>query len=117
MLRQDTTDFGRVVVPVDERAKSVRRAGPWRKLRSASAWKGTLLRGRRGARLRVRLAAGRPALLVRGRKAAAVRVGAKTIRVRPGRRTVLGPRRRRAGTVTVSVTRGSIDLDGIAASP
>ncbi len=68
MLRQDTTDVGRVLVPVDERAKSVKRAGPWRKLRSATAWKGTLLRGRRGARLRVRLPAGRTALLVRGRK-------------------------------------------------
>ena len=103
------------------RSTSARRTssgrGPWRKLRSAAAWKGTLLRGRRGARLRVRLPAGRTALLVRGRKAAAVRIGAKTVRVRPGRRTVLGPKRRRAGTVTVSVTRGNIDLDGIAASP
>ena len=117
MQREDTIDLGRVIVPVDERAKNVKRGGPWRKLRSAAAWKGTLLRGRRGARLRVRLPAGRTALLVRGRKAAAVRIGAKTVRVRPGRRTVLGPKRRRAGTVTVSVTRGSIDLDGIAASP
>ncbi|HEX5910078.1 MAG TPA: hypothetical protein VFY44_06260 [Thermoleophilaceae bacterium] len=117
MLRQDTIDFGRVIVPVDERAKSVRRTGPWRKLRSGKAWKGTLLRGRPGARIRVKLAAGRPALLVRGRRAAVVRIGAKSVRVRPGRRTVLGSKRRRAGTVTVSVTRGSIDLDGIAASP
>ena len=60
LLRDDATDFGRVVVPIDDRAKGVKRGGPWRKVRSAKAWKGTLLRGRRGARIRVKLA-GRPA--------------------------------------------------------
>lgn len=117
LQRADATDFGRVLVPIDDRAKGVKRSGPWRKLKSSSAWKGTILRGRRGARMRIKLPAGRTALLVRGRSAATVRIGAKRVRVRPGRRTILGPKRRRAGTVTVSVTRGSIDLDGVAASP
>ena len=117
LQRDDATDFGRVVVPIDDRAKGVRRAGPWRKLRSKGAWKGTALRGRAGARIRVKLAAGRPTLLVRGKRAARVRIGGRSVRVRSGRRTVLGPRRRGPGTVTVSVIRGSIDLDGVAASP
>jgi hypothetical protein len=121
MLREDEVDFGRALVPIDDRAKAVKRSRGWRKLRLEEAWKGTALRGRRGARLKVKLAAGRPALLLRGRGGAAVRIGGQRVRVksgpRTGRRVVLGPRRRKAGTVTVTVTRGSIDLDGLAASP
>ncbi len=117
LSREDVTGFGRVLVPVDDRSKKVKRSGSWRKLRSRAAWLGTVLRGRRGARLRVGLAAGRPALLVRGRRAATVRIGSKRIRVRPGRRTVLGAARTRRGVVTITVVNGSIDLDGVAASP
>ena len=117
LQRDDVIEFGRVLVPIDDRARAVKRSRGWRKLRSSKAWRGTLLRGRRGARIRVKLAAGRPALLLRGRSAATVRIGSKRVRVRPGRRTVLGSERRRAGSVTISVTRGSIDLDGVAASP
>lgn len=117
LLRPGQADFGRVLVPIDDRSRSVRRRGAWRKVRSASAWRGTLLRGRRGARLRVRLAPGRPALLARGRRSATVRIGSRRVRVRPGRRTVLGVKRAGAGVVTMSVVSGSIDLDGVAASP
>ncbi len=117
LQRDDVIEFGRVLVPIDDRARAVKRSRGWRRLRSSKAWRGTLLRGRRGARIRVKLAAGRPALLLRGRSAATVRIGSKRVRVRPGRRTVLGSERRRAGSVTIGVTRGSIDLDGVAASP
>ena len=67
LQRDDSTDFGRVVVPVDDRSAGVKRSGRWRKLRSSKAWKGTLLRGRPGARLKVKLPAGRPALVLGGR--------------------------------------------------
>ncbi len=116
LSREDVTDFGRVLVPIDDRSKSVRRRGPWRKLRSSKAWRGTVLRGRRGARLKVRLRAGRPALVLRGRRRATVRIGSKRLRVRGGR-TALGAKRRKAGSVTITVVRGSIDLDGVATSP
>ena len=116
LLRPGQAELGRVLVPIDDRAKAVKRSGPWRKLRSSKAWKGTVLRGRRGARLRVRLAAGRPALVLRGRGRATMRIGSKRVRVQGGR-TALGAKRRKGGSVTITVMRGSIDLDGVAASP
>lgn len=116
LQRDHTSAVGRVLVPIDDRSKAVRRSGPWRKARSSKAWLGTLLRGRRGARLKVRLAAGRPALVLRGKRTAVVRIGSKRLRVRGGR-TALGAKRRKAGSVTITVVRGSIDLDGVAASP
>ena len=63
LQRDDRTDFGRVVVPIDDRSKARQaRAAAWRKVRSGEAWMGTVLRGRRGARIRVKLAAGRAAV-------------------------------------------------------
>ncbi len=122
LLRPGQVDFGRVLVPIDDRAKAVRRSRRgWRKRKSSKAWRGTVLRGRRGARIKVRLRAGRPALVLRGRGRATLRINGRTVRVRSGprggRRVVLGRKRRKAGTVTVTVRRGSIDLDGVAASP
>jgi hypothetical protein len=116
LQRDDQTRIGRVLVPIDDRSHKISRRGRWARLRSAAAWDGTLLRGRPGARLMVKLTAGRPALVLGGHGRATVRIGSRVIRVRSGR-TVYGKARKSAGRVTVSVIRGSIDLDGVAASP
>jgi hypothetical protein len=116
LQRNDRMSIGRVLVPIDDRSRRVSRRGRWARLRSATAWNGTLLRGRQGARLKVKLAAGRPALVLRGKRRAVVRIGSRLVKVR-GARTAYGKARKKAGTVTVSVVRGSIDLDGVAASP
>jgi hypothetical protein len=116
LQRDDQTSIGRVLVPVDDRSHAVSRRGPWRRVGSTKAWDGTLLRGRRGARLRVKLAAGRAALVLGGRHRAVVRIGSRLVKVRGGH-TAYGNARKKAGTVTIRVVRGSIDLDGVAASP
>ncbi len=118
LQRDDRTDFGRVVVPVDDRAKGVKRAGP-----VAQAAFGQGVEGHRCCAVAAARGsgsssppAGRPCCCAAAARPPSASAP-KRVRVRPGRRTVLGPRRRRAGTVTISVTRGSIDLDGVAASP
>jgi hypothetical protein len=116
LQRDDATSIGRVLVPIDDRSRTLARRGSWRRVRSSTAWDGTLLRGRRGARLSVKLAAGRPALDVAGHGRAVVRIGSRVVKVRGGH-TAYGKKRRKAGRVTVTVVRGSIDLDGVAAAP
>lgn len=126
LLRSGRADFGRVIVPIDERSKSVHRAGRWSAAKASTAWAGTLLRGRAGARLRVKLARGKPTLLLSGGHGRAV------LRVTAGRTTrivrvakaktgahqfVNAFRRKGSGTVSVRVLRGTIYLDGVAASP
>jgi len=124
--RGATTSVGRVVVPRDDRAAGLRRGGRWTRVGERGAWRGTLSRGGAGATLRVRLPAGRPTFVLRGSHAAAVvTVSAagerRTLRIaRAGggaTKLVTGARRSRAGTVTLRVVSGSVDLDGVATQP
>jgi hypothetical protein len=112
---------GTVLVPVDDSARALRYRGAWRRVRSASAWRGTLTRGRSGAWASFRLAAGRPVLVLRGGSSPA-RVEVVTERRREvfriaaggSERRLTAARRTRAGTVRVRVLRGTVSLDGVA---
>jgi hypothetical protein len=116
LQRDDAASIGRVLVPIDDRSHRISHHGRWARVRSAAAWDGTLLRGRRGASLKVKLAAGRPALDLAGHGRAVVRIGSRVVKVRAGH-TAYGARRKAPGKVTITVVGGSIDLDGVAASP
>ncbi|HMJ03155.1 MAG TPA: hypothetical protein VK506_09440 [Conexibacter sp.] len=106
----------------DDRARGLRRSGSWRRVRSASAWEGTLSRGSAGAELRLRLGGGRPAFLLRltgssarielhaGGRATAVALPASS---GGGLRIVRGPRLPRGGGVaTLRVLGGTVRVDG-----
>lgn len=123
--RSSTTAIGRVLVPLDDRARQVRRGRSWTAARDAGAWLGTVSRGGSGATLRVRLAAGRPVVVVRPDRRRAARValvadGRRTVVRIPaggGSRELRGPARRQAGTVTVRVLSGSVSVDGVGLAP
>ncbi|WP_049793211.1 hypothetical protein [Conexibacter woesei] len=122
--RTTSTTIGNVVVPRDDRALGLRRS--WRAARDATAWLGTATRGAAGARLTTRLAAGRPVFFLRGGAGAArveVRAAgrAETFTVAAGRagttRELKARRRAKAGSVELRVLRGSVSVDGVAATP
>jgi hypothetical protein len=139
--QKDTTgrSLGLLTVPLDDRSRRLRYRGAWTRAADRSAWKGTVMRGSRGASVRVRLAAGKPVVFLRGATRGArieIRTAGKRKRVRvatgarhraaaaPHRarfagaapRTVIGARRL-AGVVTVTILRGTVGLDGIAVAP
>ncbi len=123
--RQTTMPAGTVLVPLDDRARALRRSGRWTAANDRGAWHRTVSRGRAGASLRVRLAAGRPVVLLRGGTAATVELRAagkrRTITLRRdktgGTRTLLGPARPAAGLVQMRVLRGTVSLDGVGVKP
>jgi hypothetical protein len=117
---------GDVLVPVDERARTVRRTGRWRAAKDAKAWKGGILRGSVGARLQTKLAAGRLVLLVRGvRRRTDLEVTAGTRRTTyritgsttAQTRELALPKRTAAGTVGVRVVAGELGIDGLGVRP
>jgi hypothetical protein len=120
--RSAAATVGTVLVPVDDRARALRYRGSWTPTPDRAAWNGTISRGGEGARMRVRLPAGRPLLALRAGRAPArlaVRAGGRrdVFRVAPGRdaeRRVTAARRGRAGSVTLRVLRGRVQLDGVA---
>lgn len=106
----------------DDRARGLLRQGSWQRVRSATAWDGTLSRGGTGAQLTLRLGAGKPAFLVRlatSRARIELRAGGRAVRVSlPASasgavRIVLAPRLPHAGGVELRVLRGAIRLDGV----
>lgn len=115
---------GSALTPIDERAKQVRRGGRWRSVRDGAAWNARYAVGRRGAWLRVKLAAGRPTLMVRGvRRAARVELRAggrrQLLRIKgsatKATRELKFGRAIKAGTVRLKVLSGSVGVDGVAA--
>ncbi|MFA4928981.1 MAG: hypothetical protein WC558_10715 [Patulibacter sp.] len=114
-----------VVVPTDDRLRSVRFGGRWARDRDQRAWRLTTTRMRKRATLTTRIAAGRPTLVVRAdRKAARIelragsgRVQRLTVRGRKDGRTVLvsGRRTAKTETVRVRVLSGTVHVDGVAA--
>lgn len=124
--RSSSRTLGRVLVPIDDRARTVRRRGSWRTVLHPTAWRGTLSRGSRGASLRVRLGAGRPVVVVRpGPRAARVELrtaGGRTVaRVPAGRhataRQLRAPVQRRGGPVELRVLSGTVTVDGLGLAP
>jgi hypothetical protein len=121
--RTVSDDVGDVLVPIDERAKGVRRSGRWTARADKGAWFGRVLRGRPGATLTVNVAAGKPVVLVRGLKAPVdvqFRVGGKseTYRFKKGVSEFL-PRLvlRKAGPLRLRVVRGEVNVDGVGVRP
>ena len=124
--RAVSEDVGAVLVPLDAGAKAVRRTGSWSRRRDTGAWLGAVHRGRAGATLTARLAAGRPVVQVRGVTHSAdveVRAGGKRVTYRVSgsatraTREIVAPARARAGTVTVRVVRGQVGVDGVGVRP
>jgi hypothetical protein len=106
----------------DDRARALRRQGSWQRVRSTSAWQGTLSRASVGASVAVRLGTGRPAFLLRlttKRAELELRAGGRAVSVSlPGSasgavRIVQAPRLRHASDVVLRVLSGTIRLDGI----
>jgi hypothetical protein len=121
-----TAVFGRVLVPRDDRVREVRFARHARTVADPLAWRQTVTRLHRGGRVSTRLPAGRPALVVRGARRGArieVRAGARrrVVALRTRRdgatRFAVAHRRARPGLVRFRVLRGTVDVDGVAATP
>ncbi|MDO8212201.1 hypothetical protein [Conexibacter sp. CPCC 206217] len=119
--RSASTNVGRVLAPIDDRARSVARGRAWTAARDAGAWLGTVSRGATGAILRTRLAAGRPVVVVRPDRRRAARAvliaGGRRTTVRipagSGSRELRGPVLRRGGVVTLQVLEGEVSVDGV----
>jgi hypothetical protein len=114
---------GLALAPLDDRARPLRFAGPWRRRGDPGAWRGTVTVGGAGARLRVRLGRGRALVILRDvpRTATLAETVAGCRRVvrfgplRPGASGLLRlPRQGRAGTVELRVLRGTVGVDGVA---
>ncbi|MBF6621293.1 MAG: hypothetical protein ITG02_13825 [Patulibacter sp.] len=116
-----------VVVPVDDRLRSVRFGGRWARDRDVRAWRLTTTRMRKGATVKTRIRAGRPTLVVRSDRRTArieMRVGngkpqRLKVRGRKDGRTVFvtGRRSKKTATVRVKVLSGTVHVDGVAARP
>ncbi len=122
-----TRELPDVVVPVDDRLRSVRFKGRWARDRDTRAWRRTTTRMRKGATLTTRIRAGRPTLVVRSDRRTArieMRVGdgrpqRLKVRGRKDGRTafVSGRRSKKTATVRVKVLSGIVHVDGVAARP
>ena len=119
--RATTMPIGRVLVPYDDRASVFRYRGHWRRLAQGDAWLGTISRGSRGAEASVGLGAGRPVFVMRATSSSAqveVRAGSRHERftiakgAAAAQRQITAHARAHAGTVSLRVLRGTVDLDG-----
>lgn len=124
--RVTTAEAGSVLVPLDDRARALRFSRGWRRRADAGAWLRSVTAGSRGATLRLRLGAGRPAFALRATRGDArieVRAGGRrqTFRVagspRAVTRTVTAASRTRAGEVSLRVLSGSVEVDGAGLAP
>jgi hypothetical protein len=118
-----TTQIGKVLVPHDDRWSGLRYRGSWHRLEQPGAWLDTVSRGNAGAEVSMRLAQGRPVLMLRGTSAAAqveVRAGSHrqvfAIAKSPvgALRQITAMERSTAGTISLLVLKGTVDLDGVA---
>jgi hypothetical protein len=120
--RSSAESLGQVLVPRDDRAKGLRYVGGWRRAALPGAWQGTVSQGSTGARVSLRLGAGRPVFMLRRNSRAAtieVRCGPRRerFRVSSGQGSaslVTGVSRARAEVVSLRVLQGAVDLDGVA---
>jgi hypothetical protein len=118
-----TTQIGKVLVPYDDRWSGLRYRGSWHRLEQPGAWLDTVSRGAGGAQVSVRLGAGRPVFMLRGTSTAArveVRMGSRRQVFAIARgpagvlRQITAMERSTAGTVSLLVLKGTVDLDGVA---
>jgi hypothetical protein len=117
--------LGSVVVPTDDRVRQVRFTGNWARDRDPLAWRLTLTRMRKGARLDTTVGSGRPTLVIRSdrRKARIELRGADgkaqrlTVPAYADGRTVLvsGRSQRRGSKIRVRVLSGTVRVDGVVA--
>lgn len=121
--RSSTTQIGKAIVPHDDRWSGLAYSGPWRRSAQSGAWLDTISLGAAGARVSLRLPAGRPLVLLRltGRPASVeLSAGSRgeTFTVAGGSpgapREITAAGRPQAGTVTLRVLKGTIELDGLA---
>ena len=114
-----TLALGSAFVPRDDRTLTTGRG--WTRAHDGGAWLGTVTRGRPGATLTTRFAAGRPLFVLRSGHASArleLRAGGRVRRVTiAGGRTaktlrVLAPARSNAGSVALTVLSGTVSVDG-----
>jgi hypothetical protein len=117
---------GFVLIPQDDRAPSLRYRGHWRRLTDPEAWLDTVTRGTAGSQVTMRLGAGRPVFILRGAPHDAkveVLDGSRRemFTVAAGTdgsaRTIIAANRSHAGTVSLRVLKGTVDLDGVAVAP
>lgn len=117
-----TTAIGKVLVPFDDRWKGLHYRGRWTRGRLAGAWLSTVSRGRIGAGVQIKMAAGRPVFVLRATS------GPAQVEVLSGSRhqafTIAGGAvgslrrlvaagRQAAGNVRLRVLKGTIELDGV----
>jgi hypothetical protein len=121
--RTSSTQIGKVIVPHDDRWSGLRYAGRWRRLEQPGAWLGTITRAAAGAEVSATLPPGRPVLVLRAAAQAAqveVRAGAHHEELAIARgssdalREITATARSRAGTVSLRVLKGTVNLDGVA---
>jgi|GEM_PF-1002861 hypothetical protein len=118
-----TMPIGRALVPYDDRSRLFHYSGHWRELAQAGAWLGTISRGTSGGTVSLQLGAGRPVFMLRATSSAAeveVIAGSKHERFAVARgaagalRELTADERAHAGTVSLRVLEGTVDLDGAA---
>jgi hypothetical protein len=125
--RSTTSAIGKVLVPDDDRSSGLLRyAGSWRHVALARAWYGSVSEVSAGASVSANLTAGRPIFELReSSRQAQVELSAGTQREVlnvGGRRAgalwlLAAPARSHAGTVTLRVLSGTVDLDGVGVEP
>ena len=123
-LGQSTTmSVGRVLVPHDARWSGLRYRGRWQRRTVAGAWLNTVTRAGAGAQVSAQLPPGRPVFALRPATRSAlveVRYGSHRqlytlTRVAGGVwRELIGGPRAKAGSVSLRVLHGTVDLDGVA---
>ena len=124
--RTSTTQIGKVLVPEDDRWRGLHYRGDWQHIQQSSAWLGTVTRGQAGAQVSTTLGAGHAVFMLRGtphparveirsgtrRQVFAIAAGATA-----ASRKITAAKRSHAGTVSLRVLSGTVDLDGVAVEP
>jgi hypothetical protein len=124
--RSSTMTIAKVLVPHGDRWSGLHYRGHWRRLKQGGAWLDTVSRAGAGAQVSATLGAGRPVFLLRAMPTAAkveVRTGSQreVLAVARGSdsssRLLTVAQRSRAGSVSLRVLEGTVDLDGVAVEP
>jgi hypothetical protein len=121
--RTSTAQVGKVLVPSDDRWSGLHYRGHWQRKKQAAAWLDTVSGTGAGGQVSVRLRSGRPVFLLRGTATGAkveVHAGSRreVFAIARGRgnssRLILAAERSHAGTVSMCVLTGTVNLDGVA---